>query len=162
MSDWGLRGRWFRRLVFAWIIGLTTTAAILDDTCCCCDCSGQFTDFAYPGFDTIDPMAQERIRSSEVVRAAVGEVTTVTVEEEQALSTPRIEQLTLAGTYERVYKIPYLVTGATGTMLFYVYAVARSGSWVIEAIQSEDGAHTDGTVPETEVYGGSSGGGGWD
>ena len=72
---------------------------------------------------------------------------------------PRIE-LGTTDNYELVRKIAYRVVGATATIVFFVYAVERAGAWVVEAIQSEDGAHTDGTVPSFNVS--SGGGGGWD
>jgi hypothetical protein len=155
MTDWGLRGRYFRRFVMAVIILSTTTAAILDDSCCCCDCSG-WNEAMHPGIDTVDPMAQERIRSSTVVREAVGEVTTIT------MSPFGVTELVMQQTFETVYKISYNVVGATATILFYVYAVERAGSWVIEAIESSDGAHVDGTVPSTSYPSSGGGGGGWD
>lgn len=158
-SAWGLRGRWFRRVIAAWIIVLSTTAAIADDSCCCCDCRGWLSGVAYPELDEIDPMAQARIRESEAVRRAVGEITSIEMDGAQ-FGLPNVQTHILTGESNAIYEIVYYVVGATLATTITVFVVERENGWVLEAIQSADGTVLEGTVPEFEVY--TGGGGDWD
>ena len=157
MDAWGLRGRWFRRLVAAWIIVGTTTAAMFDDGCCCCDCSGRWDAFTYPELETIDPLARTSIEASVMVLALVGGAITSVEPAENVIGTREVHIYSTTDTNDSVREITYVVTGPSGSVEVTVYAVQRANGWVVEGMKSGD--QTEGSIPSFTTY---SGGGGWD
>jgi uncharacterized membrane protein YgcG len=159
-SQWGLRGRWFRRLVAAWLIVLGTTAAIADDCCCCGGCGGWLTSLNNPEYEEADRVAQPHLRSSEAVRSLVGEITSITFEEEPDMyGSPRVDSLQRASGGATLYKIWYVIVGSTSTVTIVAYVVKRATGWVVEAVEHE-GAFIEGEDPTDTSSGGGSGGGG--